>query len=664
MILHNGRDWRKREVLYLLVAFLILIKLPISLSLFPVYRSSEELAYGGIGKALLDGFGLSIINYRLTPCANGNLIVGLLAAPFFMLFGSSLFSLKLLSLSFLAGILITIYLFLNKYFGRRTAIISCLLYILAPQSFTQRSLILYGNHFESILFTMLIIFIFYEIFFNHRGSRRNFNLFGLVSGFAVCFCYNAFIPLIVCFILWFSFDRRFFLKASFLRYILFFVIGLSPLIAYNFKHEFQGVLLHGETIHLHFFKKNLFQTVQNLRDIVIYDLFNFFQIDNINERVSMVASSFYCLLFLSAICFIFWLNKDSMAKVLIPSAFSKKGDIAKINISRETFFIIYPALFLLVYALSDLRGWISFDDRPYLVFRYLVPLFPFVAIIISFGLNKLWTLKRKFFIIISRSALAALIAIGLLSNIKLLSWKDMGKVINQNGYSYSELGWLIGINNFYNDEKSTDLINKFYSKFRTLSCYEGIGWRIGVQSNVDGGFRNSLILIERRYRPYCYYGIGQAIGEKCSENIPERSVFTRLLENNEKKYWPELIGGIGSGLWLFDRGEIDSNKVNRWINNIPDAYKKYFYRGLMRSSFSSNSEYAIIKPVCFIGQIPAEYKGYAYEGLGWAISEIFGSDPVYSAGIIGRVDKKFKSDCYKGFIQNFKYLKGDGNTDI
>ena len=138
-------------------------------------------------------------------------MVGILAVPFFWLFGETYFSLKLVALLFALGTFVLWYLFLDKFFSRRIAVVTALIFIFCVPFYTMSSLITWGAHPEASFFTILSIFIFYHIFFGGQKEKiRYFLALGLVSGFGVWFVQTYLVTVIFILAGWYAFDKSFF----------------------------------------------------------------------------------------------------------------------------------------------------------------------------------------------------------------------------------------------------------------------------------------------------------------------------------------------------------------------------------------------------------------------------------------------------------------------
>ena len=145
---------------------------------------------------------------------------------------------------------------------------------------------LYGRDYESIFFTMIALSLFYRIFFQEASARddsrreRYFALFGLVSGLGMYFDYIFSVTLIYCLGFWFIFDKGFFTRRSFRFFLIFFFVGLSPWIYYNFTHKLAAICIDHNypSIPLRrlFLSNSLPEAALKLKDLLLYHLPNSF----------------------------------------------------------------------------------------------------------------------------------------------------------------------------------------------------------------------------------------------------------------------------------------------------------------------------------------------------------------------------------------------------
>ena len=90
--------------------------------------------------------------------AAGQLVTGLAAWPFYQLFGDSYLVLKLVPATAGFGLVLVVWLLLDRHVSRRAANIAGVALALGPaELLTKYSLIASGNHFENLFFSALAI---------------------------------------------------------------------------------------------------------------------------------------------------------------------------------------------------------------------------------------------------------------------------------------------------------------------------------------------------------------------------------------------------------------------------------------------------------------------------------------------------------------------------
>jgi hypothetical protein len=117
-----------------------------------VLYGGEELYRGVIAQELTTGLKLPFIEYRADNYSGGSLVIGVLAAGFFVLFGSTVFSLKLAPLLLFTLALVFWYWTIQRAAGERVAGYFALLFCFSPPQFTAHSVTAMGFHSESIFF--------------------------------------------------------------------------------------------------------------------------------------------------------------------------------------------------------------------------------------------------------------------------------------------------------------------------------------------------------------------------------------------------------------------------------------------------------------------------------------------------------------------------------
>src|SRR5437870_3891337 len=141
---------------------------PVHLVLYTV----EEPYRGAIAQELLTGLTMPFTEYRADNYSGGSLVIGALAAGFFLLFGPTLFALKLAPLLLFTLALAFWYWTIQRAAGERVAGYFALLFCFSPPLFTDFSMMAMGFHSESILFSALTVFLFFRMLSVGAGGAR------------------------------------------------------------------------------------------------------------------------------------------------------------------------------------------------------------------------------------------------------------------------------------------------------------------------------------------------------------------------------------------------------------------------------------------------------------------------------------------------------------
>src|SRR5437879_5499029 len=157
--------------------YLVLID-PRYLLTYPV----EELYRGTIAQELLTGLKMPFTEYRADDYSGGSLVIGTLAAGFFLLFGPTLFALKLAPLCLFTLALVFWYWTIEREVGERVAGYFALLFCFSPPLFTDYSVTAMGFHSESIVFSALTVFLLLKMLSEEKPSLRFPLLLGLIAG--------------------------------------------------------------------------------------------------------------------------------------------------------------------------------------------------------------------------------------------------------------------------------------------------------------------------------------------------------------------------------------------------------------------------------------------------------------------------------------------------
>lgn len=164
--------------------------------------------------------------------AAGQLVFGHVAIPFYALFGSTYFTLKLVPFTLGLGALVVLWWLLDRHHSRRAASIGVHLWALAVPLLTRYSITCSGNHFENLFFWLLSTLAFFEL---HAKGPNRWRLVcaGFASALSIFVFLGAIIPVgvLACWHLGLRGWRAALRDLPALG--LGFALGIAPLIAVN-----------------------------------------------------------------------------------------------------------------------------------------------------------------------------------------------------------------------------------------------------------------------------------------------------------------------------------------------------------------------------------------------------------------------------------------------
>src|SRR5437899_1636074 len=216
----------------------------------PSYLSpqlDDELYVGTIAQELVTGLTLPFSEYSGSSYMLGTLVIGALAAGFFLLFGPTVFALKLASLVVFTLALLFWYWTIQRAAGERVAGYFALLFCFSPPLFTAYSMATLGGHAESILFSALTVFLFFRMLsvgaggasagpppaLEEKPSLAFPALLGLTAGVGLWFAYIYGLTLLAMLGFWFWHDKGRFWRPRMLWFTLGFLAGFFPWIVIN-----------------------------------------------------------------------------------------------------------------------------------------------------------------------------------------------------------------------------------------------------------------------------------------------------------------------------------------------------------------------------------------------------------------------------------------------
>ncbi|MDD5281755.1 MAG: glycosyltransferase family 39 protein [Candidatus Omnitrophica bacterium] len=589
----------KLVILSLLILFFIFIRIMIISCSEILIRQGEEPYVGTIAKGILEGWISSVWDYQRIPYVGGHVMAAYLALPFFILFGFK--QIALVTAAIIIGLtgLVFLYILCEKYFNRRVAVISCVLYILPPPLLMVRSLIFNGSHSESVVFTILVFFVFLNTLYNKR-SVLNYSILGLLSGISFSYLYTNAISILTCLFIWITIKRKVFLKKEFIFYISGLTLGCTPWLSYNFRNNFSGLEFvatnfSGVSNHaLKEFPSVLFESIKNMRKMFIFDHFSIVS-GNIFNII------YYSIFLISLFFILFLIIKKLILSYQLKSKinFQDKCPAYSKYLFIGTFIIIY----ILVYSISNIK--FKNSGNPIMDYKYGLIIFPYIFISIALFIDGLFSARNPLCKFAGLVMLATATIIGFVGNSGLFYSLDFkNKYLGTTAIYYDLVGRVAADKYDIDWAKAEKFIRRVKSGCAVRNAVEGYGFALGDRFSREMVFNEKLGLLKNISMPADILGsFWRGIGKARVDN-----------------YYQERMRNVHKDNFKIVDFIAECNQLH-----IPAPQRDYFYAGVIEQLLAErwNEQFSRldIKIDDLANILPEEYRYLTYLFYGFSVGD-------------------------------------------
>src|SRR5438309_1437586 len=383
--------------------------------------SFEELYRGTIAQEILTGLSMPLTEYRADNYSGGSLVIGALAAGFFLLFGPTVFALKLAPLLMFTLALAFWYWTIQRAAGERVARYFAFLFCFSPpQQFTAYSVTTMGYHSESIVFSALTVLLLFRMLSEEKSSLAFPALLGLTAGFGLWFTYIYGLTLLATLGFWVWHDKGRFWRPRVLWFALGFFLGFSPWIFMNLQTHFDGLVIHGSNVWEHFGLAHLWDGLSHPLRLAPVEFLRTIASDDSWDLYRRAVNLLYSLLYLGPILTAGVLHLKTV-----------RAAPAGASPTRPTL-VWFVTLYLVVFALAV--QFSNFKDA-----SYHLPAYPFLFLFVALSLARCQDLAPRVQRQIQTVFLASVIVIGLGTHAPLLSLNWPGFALSAKGYTYTSM---------------------------------------------------------------------------------------------------------------------------------------------------------------------------------------------------------------------------------
>lgn len=483
----KGPESKVASPLFIATAIILFLVL-VAVTRYPVLNCSkfiilgeEELARGVLPVHMDQGLLMPYYMYQFDEYNGGGMITGLLAYPFFKIFGPNYFALKLTALVFSAMLIIVLTVIAGRLWGRRAVVFLGIAFIAAPSFYLERSMVAFGNHLEVATFVAIgaALFWFSRIKANSAMlSGAAMVLLGANSGFAVYCEYEYLIFMAVLFLFFYATRKSF---TSFgVDLLLFwtgFAVGFMPWRQYHQGVSaisyFYDFFAHGPQVPG---KEGSYNNVGYFLQAITTHFVAWFESKDLYRagRILIRGWVFDLALFSAfASSYIYIVNRTKGSLISLVKGLNPKRNAGYSwnESSVLTLVVIFIPFHLLAFAMYKYSG-----PEPLPPHRYLHIMFPFYFIAISSAASLLWIEGKKAF---AGAILALVLFGGIGGNLGMFRDSQCGYVFKAPGYSYHYFPQMLQpMYNFYFNEDA-------YWEYATTSHqgYEqefGAGFAAGI----------------------------------------------------------------------------------------------------------------------------------------------------------------------------------------
>lgn len=608
----------EKGLFWLLILF-CLIRLPFVF--IPVMRSAivwNEGITGAIALEMMHGLSLPLWDYAVVSYALGYFVVATWIAPFFYLFGSNLFSLRLSCFAWYFLTLIAWYFVFRKQFSHKQTFFILLIFLLLPPQTTECMTIHLGLHYEMITWMALSILVLGRFVEGKTSPTKAALLLGFLGGFSTAMSLSNLTTVAILWIYVALLRNRGVRKSPFyLFYVSSFLIGVLPLLAYNWHVGWEGVdyfvaLFQPDNSPLELYHNFVWMLRHSLRVLLDYPWFG--TLSRYFFRDGFV------LIYLFSLLYLLWKRR-------------RFWDLKR-GLDLEVFALLFQVLLIILFVLVG--HWRS----PI----YLFPMIPFISMtLVATGIY----LQKKSF---NAALIFICILGGFLGQIHLIVHRYPGSTLSMEGYSYSEI--VGSLHEKYSDVAVVHKKLRQLSKGKPAIAKEQIYRHVSFDAPDD----KTLSFIketELEFQPILYEQLGMSLGKRFAVGGVEE--ISSFLERHKipATFHPILYRGVSQALGT--REELLWQYVVEAVSfcaKVPEEAKPLCYEGLGRMERTLEGEEKFDLPNEILALIEPSFLPDYVRGVGEFVAHRLSAlDVKLIQHFLDSVDEKEREEFLNGFSQ-------------
>jgi len=392
---------------------------------------AEGLYRGTLAKAIADGVPFWPAHAPEIPHVRGSVVISFLAAPFYALFGPTTASLRISGLIFHLAAVVAWMALVWRLLGARAAVLASTLLVFAPPALAKLSVLSYGDHIESFPFIAGVAALGFTWAFAEGPPRYVLAVAtGFLAALAVGFHAQALLGAaafaVTTVLLAPGVVRR---RDFWLGVVPGFAFGLVPLLAGNRITGKNALSLFGKNPAEHLAGGGISEKLDKLERFWSHDLAVSFQ---------------YPWRGLA------WITLALAAACAVALVVRTRGRVDRPTLRASAFFVVYPAIFVVVYAASGSQFEVMDSTANALEVRYPQPIVPFLLLPIAVVAARRWESGRR---ALAVAVAAPVLALGLYGSLSTWSWRAMVEEPARRGFLWEEFDGHLAYASLGDDER-------------------------------------------------------------------------------------------------------------------------------------------------------------------------------------------------------------------
>lgn len=513
---------------------------------------------------LLKGLSMPYWQYRADDFGGGSLVIGVVIALFFKLFGESVFVLRSSAIFISLGALLVWFQILSRNVSRKCAWYFALFFIFAPTSFQSLSMVPLGDHYETIFLSALAVAMMLRIL-QGRNFRGEIILLGIFCGFGVWFAYMFAITVAALVIVWFFKNPRVLSKPDFWMFAAGFVVGFSPWIYTNYRTHFGGLYIMNQPILSYISLPHPAEGLSRYlwRTCFLRDVFDAFSHTDIGFPASgFLINWIYVFLLTAPLLILFFLNLEKGRKNIF---------FTKPHSDISFYFLVYAVIHCAALQLT------SFEGR-----RYVAPLMPAIFYVWARMMESLESFSifvmkasRKFFA-------APLLGLSVLLWFLMISPAHAGLLFKTQGFAYDYAASIPACTSYKGVDPCTQIALKLPREDRSdLERAEAESLADTVANPVGGMPFENVVFPTKEFAAAFYFHYGEHVFYAHNNNIRTTFAFLReTVDQNSTAFDLCLLGMFHA------YGFEDLDVMQFLVREFPSKFSEGYFKAIGRQAAS------------------------------------------------------------------------------